>query len=43
MIVGVMDIPVYGVPTRAPKEWTTGYPEATWNLINRDNYLEFIA
>lgn len=28
---------------RAPKEWTTGYPEATWNLINRDNYLEFIA
>ncbi len=28
---------------RGPKEWTMGYPEATWNLINRDNYLEFIA
>lgn len=28
---------------RAPKEWTTGYPEAEWNLINRDNYLEFIV
>ncbi len=28
---------------RAPKEWTTGYPEATWDVINRDNYLEFIV
>lgn len=27
----------------APKEWTMGYPEATWNLINRDNYLMFVA
>lgn len=27
----------------APKEWTMGYPEATWNLINRDNYLTFVA
>ncbi len=28
---------------RPPKEWTTAYPDATWNLINRDNYLEFIV
>lgn len=28
---------------RAPKEWITAYPDATWQLINRDNYLEFIA
>ncbi len=27
----------------APKEWTMGYPEATWNLISRDNYLTFVA
>jgi len=27
----------------APKDWTMGYPEATWNLINRDNYLTFVA
>jgi len=27
----------------APKEWTMGYPEATWSLINRDNYLTFVA
>jgi uncharacterized protein len=27
----------------APKEWTTGYPEATWQVINRENYLEFIV
>lgn len=27
----------------APKDWTMGYPEATWNLINRANYLTFIA
>jgi len=28
---------------RAPKEWTTAYPDATWKLINRENYLEFIV
>jgi hypothetical protein len=28
---------------RPPKEWTTAYPDATWNLINRENYLEFIV
>ncbi len=28
---------------RAPKEWTTAYPEATWQVINRENYLEFIV
>jgi predicted AAA+ superfamily ATPase len=27
---------------RPPKEWLAAYPEATWQLINRDNYLEFI-
>lgn len=28
---------------RAPKEWSAAYPEADWQLINRDNYLEFIT
>jgi predicted AAA+ superfamily ATPase len=28
---------------RPPREWTTAYPEASWSLINRDNYLEFIV
>lgn len=28
---------------RAPKEWLTAYSDATFQLINRDNYLEFIA
>ena len=28
---------------RPPKEWATAYPEASWQLINRDNYLEFIT
>lgn len=27
---------------RPPKEWTTAYPDASWQLINRENYLEFI-
>ncbi|MBP7868113.1 MAG: ATP-binding protein [Acidobacteria bacterium] len=27
---------------RPPKEWTAAYPEATWELVNRENYLEFI-
>jgi predicted AAA+ superfamily ATPase len=29
--------------TRSPKEWTTAYPDASWQLINRDNYMGFIA
>lgn len=28
---------------RPPKEWLTAYPEADWEVKNRDNYLEFIA
>jgi hypothetical protein len=28
---------------RPPKEWAAAYPEADWQTINRDNYLEFIA
>lgn len=28
---------------RPPKEWAAAYPEADWQLINRDNYLEFIT
>ena len=28
---------------KAPKEWTTAYPDATWQLINRDNYLGFVV
>jgi len=28
---------------RPPKEWSTAYPGATWDMINRDNYLGFIA
>jgi hypothetical protein len=28
---------------RSPKEWAAAYPEAGWQLINRDNYLEFIT
>lgn len=28
--------------TRPPNEWKTAYPHATWQVINRDNYLEFI-
>jgi len=27
---------------RPPKEWIDAYPEATWQVINRENYLEFI-
>ena len=26
-----------------PKEWTTAYPDATWELIKHDNYLDFIG
>jgi uncharacterized protein len=28
---------------KAPSEWIKAYPEATWQTVNRDNYLEFIA
>lgn len=28
---------------RPPKEWIDAYPEATWQVINRDNYLDFIT
>lgn len=28
---------------RPPKEWTTAYPDASWQVINRENYLEFIV
>jgi predicted AAA+ superfamily ATPase len=27
----------------APQDWTATYPEATFNVINRDNYLEFVV
>lgn len=26
-----------------PKEWITAYPDATWQLINRENYLGFVV
>jgi hypothetical protein len=28
--------------SRPPREWAAAYPEAGWQVINRDNYLEFI-
>ncbi len=28
---------------RPPKDWTTAYPQASWQVIDRDNYLEFIV
>ncbi|HIJ96317.1 MAG TPA: ATP-binding protein [Desulfuromonadales bacterium] len=27
---------------RPPKEWSSAYPDASWSLINRENYMEFI-
>lgn len=27
---------------KAPKEWTTAYPDADFMLVNRENYLEFV-
>jgi hypothetical protein len=27
---------------RKPKEWLSAYPEASFELINRENYLKFI-
>ncbi len=29
--------------TKPPKQWTEAYPEALFNVIDRENYLEFIA
>ncbi len=29
--------------TKAPKEWLEAYPNATWQLMNRQNYLELIT
>lgn len=29
--------------TTAPKEWLKAYPNATWQLVNRQNYLELIT
>ncbi len=28
---------------RPPREWRSAYPEATWQVINRENYPEFIG
>jgi uncharacterized protein len=28
---------------RSPKEWIDNYPNASWELITRENYLEFIT
>jgi predicted AAA+ superfamily ATPase len=28
--------------TKAPKEWTSAYPESSYMLVNRENYLGFI-
>ena len=28
---------------RPPKEWVTAYPDATWQLINRENNLDFVV
>jgi len=28
---------------RPPKEWSTAYPDAEWQVINRENYLPFIG
>jgi len=27
---------------KAPKEWTSSYPESSYMLVNRENYLDFI-
>ena len=32
-----------GSQSRPPKAWRTAYPDASFQLINRDNYLEFIT
>ena len=28
---------------KAPSEWLKAYPEASWEIVNKDNYLEFIT
>ncbi len=28
---------------RSPKEWLNAYPNASWELVTRENYLEFIT
>lgn len=28
---------------RSPREWAAAYPEATWQVVDRNNYLEFIC
>jgi predicted AAA+ superfamily ATPase len=28
---------------KPPKEWVEAYPDATWQLINRENYRELIT
>ena len=28
---------------RPPGEWRTAYPDASWEVITRDNYLPFIT
>ncbi len=28
---------------KPPKEWLKAYPNATWQIINRQNYLELIS
>ena len=32
-----------GARAKPPKEWLEAYPNATWQLINRQNYLELIT
>ena len=27
----------------APQDWNSSYPDATFEVINRDNYLDFVA
>jgi len=29
--------------TTPPREWVAAYPEATWQVVNRENYLDFIT
>jgi len=28
---------------KPPKEWTDAYPQAAWQVIDRENYLPFIC
>lgn len=32
-----------GKPVRTPKDWSNNYPEATFQVISRQNYLSFIV